>query len=164
MHNIFNDSFIFSARLTILTWLFYISHNSFSKKGNEISPTPFVISYLFTIPLHLHPLIPPRHWLSLFLCNLTAVFIQTQKDRFPLLWYFWILLFRWQIVDSSMHELVESITSRSFFIHSERESHVTSAASFNTTNSISVSFNVMMLLLLRFFSFFLGAIVLLPFR
>ena len=82
----------------------------------------------------------------------------------PLLWYFWILLFRWQIVDSSMHELVESITSRSFFIHSERESHVTSAASFNTTNSISVSFNVMMLLLLRFFSFFLGAIVLLPFR
>ena len=25
MHNIFNDSFIFSAKLTILTWLFYIS-------------------------------------------------------------------------------------------------------------------------------------------
>ena len=68
------------------------------------------------------------------------------------------------IDDEKMQELVESITSRSFFIHSERESHVTSAASFNTTNSISVSFNVMMLLLLRFFSFFLGAIVLLPFR
>ena len=74
--------------------ILHISHKSFSRKGNEISPTPFVISYLFTIPLHLHPLIPPRHWLSLFLCNLTAVFIQTQKDRFPLLWYFWILLFR----------------------------------------------------------------------
>ena len=156
--------YIFSKTYNPHLVILYISHNSFSKKGNEISPTPFVISYLFTIPLHLHPLIPPRHWLSLFLCNLTAVFIQTQKDRFPLLWYFWILLFRWQIVDSSMHELVESITSRSFFIHSERESHVTSAASFNTTNSISVSFNVMMLLLLRFFSFFLGAIVLLPFR
>ena len=62
MHNIINDSFIFSAKFTILTWLLYISDNSFSKKGNEISPTPFVISYLFTIPLHLHPLIPPRHW------------------------------------------------------------------------------------------------------
>lgn len=81
---------IYNSHLVII----YISDNSFSKKGNEISPTPFVISYLFTIPLHLHPLIPPRHWLSLFLCNLTAVFIQTQKDRFPLLWYFWILLFR----------------------------------------------------------------------
>lgn len=49
---------IYSSHLVII----YISDNSFSKKGNEISPTPFVISYLFTIPLHLHPLIPPRHW------------------------------------------------------------------------------------------------------
>ena len=93
---------IYNSHLVII----YISDNSFSKKGNEISPTPFVISYLFTIPLHLHPLIPPRHWLSLFLCNLTAVFIQTQKDRFPLLWYFWILLFRQQIVDSSIDHIV----------------------------------------------------------
>ena len=85
--------YIFSKTYNSHLVILYIAHNSFSKKGNEISPTPFVISYLFTIPLHLHPLIPPRHWLSLFLCNLTAVFIQTQKDRFPLLWYFWILLF-----------------------------------------------------------------------
>ena len=68
--------YIFSKTYNSHLVILYISHNSFSKKGNEISPTPFVISYLFTIPLHLHPLIPPRHWLSLFLCNLTAVFIQ----------------------------------------------------------------------------------------
>ena len=98
--------YIFSKTYNSHLVILYIAHNSFSKKGNEISPTPFVISYLFTIPLHLHPLIPPRHWLSLFLCNLTAVFIQTQKDRFPLLWYFWILLFRWQIVDSSIDHIV----------------------------------------------------------
>ena len=98
--------YIFSKTYNSHLVILYISHNSFSKKGNEISPTPFVISYLFTIPLHLHPLIPPRHWLSLFLCNLTAVFIQTQKDRFPLLWYFWILLFRQQIVDSSIDHIV----------------------------------------------------------
>ena len=98
--------YIFSKTYNSHLVILYISHNSFSKKGNEISPTPFVISYLFTIPLHLHPLIPPRHWLSLFLCNLTAVFIQTQKDRFPLLWYFWILLFRQQIVDSSIDHIL----------------------------------------------------------
>ena len=53
--------------------------------------------------------------------------------------------------------------SRSFLRYSERESPVIPVASFNTANSISVNFNVIMLLLLRFFSFFFGAIVLLPF-
>ena len=49
--------YIFSKTYNSHLVILYISHNSFSKKGNEISPTPFVISYLFTIPLHLHPLI-----------------------------------------------------------------------------------------------------------
>ena len=41
MHNIFNDSFIFLAKLTILTWLFYIYHTIlFRKRAMRFLPHP----------------------------------------------------------------------------------------------------------------------------
>lgn len=69
---------IYNSHLVII----YISDNSFSKKGNEISPTPFVISYLFTIPLHLHPLIPPRHWLSCFFATSQQCLYKRKRTDF----------------------------------------------------------------------------------
>ena len=48
MHNIFNDSFIFLAKLTILTWLFYIYHTIlFRKRAMRFLPHPLsFLTYL----------------------------------------------------------------------------------------------------------------------